>query len=267
MTIKIKQQLVSSNLAKKVTYSGDNTKEYIIIHETANTSKGANAQAHANLQSNGNSRSASWQYQCGSDGIIQSFSDDTQCWAASNEYYNKNGINIEICVNSDGDYIKAVGYAIELTKYLMKRYNIPAKNVIQHHETSGGKDCPRYLRAGNKGITWTQFKTKLTGKSDQPVSKPKANLKIDGYMGKLTVQALQRYFGTPVDGVLSKPSMVIKALQRFLGSTQDGYISEPYSNMVAALQRKFGMKYVDGKLSKPSLVIKELQRRLNKGKL
>lgn len=90
---------------------------------------------------------------------------------------------------------------------------------------------------------------------------PKLN--IDGYLGKLTISALQRYFGTVVDGVLSKPSLVIRALQKLLGVAQDGHFGP---QTIRALQKRFGTTQ-DGKISKPSLVIKELQRRLNKGKL
>lgn len=104
-------------------------------------------------------------------------------------------------------------------------------------------------------------------KPSQPVetvvSKPKANLKVDGYLGPLTIKALQRYFGTVIDGVISKPSLVIKALQRWLGVKADGYLG-PIT--IRALQRRFGTP-VDGKISRPSLVIKELQRRLNNGQL
>jgi|SRR5690625_451774 len=101
-------------------------------------------------------------------------------------------------------------------------------------------------------------------KAGKPKSnKPVAKLKVDGYMGKLTISALQRYFGTIVDGVISKPSLVIKALQKLLGVKQDGYFG-PIT--IKALQKRFGTVQ-DGVISKPSLVIKELQRRLNRGKL
>src|SRR5690625_3769014 len=101
-------------------------------------------------------------------------------------------------------------------------------------------------------------------KAGKPKSnKPAAKLKVDGYMGKLTISALQRYFGTVVDGVISKPSLVIKALQKLLGVKQDGYFG-PIT--IKALQNRFGTVQ-DGVISKPSLVIKELQRRLNRGKL
>lgn len=112
-------------------------------------------------------------------------------------------------------------------------------------------------------------KGKLRTSKPKTSSKPKpsksnANLKVDGYMGKATISALQRYFGTPVDGVLSKPSLVIKELQKLLGVKADGYMGKI---TITAMQKRFKMKHIDGVISKPSLVIKELQRRLNKGKL
>src|SRR5690625_539501 len=164
MSVNIRKHLVSNNIVNRVTYPGTNSKKYIVIHETANTRKGANANAHARLQASGNSRQASWHYQVDDKEIVQSFSDDAQCWHAGNKYYNQNSIGIEICVNEDGNFKKAVDNAIELTKYLMDKYNIPANNVIQHNQASG-KDCPRYLRAGTKGVTWSDFIAKLGGKS------------------------------------------------------------------------------------------------------
>lgn len=158
--VNIRKHLVSNNIAKRVIYSGINSKKYIVIHETANTNKGANANAHARLQASGNSRQASWHYQVDDKEIVQSFSDNVQCWHAGNRKYNEQSLGIEICVNEDGDFKKAVDNAAELTRYLMNKYNISASNVIQHQETSG-KNCPKYLRSGEKGITWNDFKKLL----------------------------------------------------------------------------------------------------------
>ena len=94
-------------------------------------------------------------------------------------------------------------------------------------------------------------------------AKPKESLTVDGYLGKATYSALQRYFGTYVDGVIGRPSPVVKALQKLLGVTQDGYWG---ADTTRGLQRRFGT-YVDGIISRPSPMVKELQRRLNKGKL
>ncbi|WP_371069149.1 N-acetylmuramoyl-L-alanine amidase [Sediminibacillus sp. JSM 1682029] len=41
---------------------------------------------------------------------------------------------------------------------------------------------------------------------------------VDGYLGPNTVRKLQQYLGTPVDGVISDPSMMVKALQRQLNT-------------------------------------------------
>jgi len=176
-----------------VTYGGTNTKKYIVIHETANTNKGANADAHARLQANGNSRSASWHYQVDDKEIVQSFPDSAQCWHAGNRKYNEQSIGIEICVNSDGNFKKAVDNAVKLTKHLMDKYKIPSSNVIQHNQASG-KDCPRYLRSGEKGVSWGDFKAKLIGKNDTKAkssnkpkvthSKPKATNKSIAQMAQ-----------------------------------------------------------------------------------
>lgn len=94
-------------------------------------------------------------------------------------------------------------------------------------------------------------------------SKPKANLKIDGFEGPETIKAEQRYWGTPVDSFISKPSLMIKKRQAMLGVRQDGYDGP---DTIRAEQRRYGTP-VDGVKSKPSMMIKERQRRLNKGKL
>jgi len=193
MSVNIRKHLVSNNIAKRVTYPGTNSKKYIVIHETANTRAGANANAHARLQASGNSRQASWHYTVDDKEIVQSFSDNAQCWHAGNKYYNENSIGIEICVNGDGDFKKAVDNAVKLTKHLMDKYNIPASNVIQHN-TASGKNCPRYLRSGEKGVSWGDFKAKLIGKNDTKAkssnkpkvthSKPKATNKSIAQMAQ-----------------------------------------------------------------------------------
>lgn len=60
--VKTKKQLVSKSVVNELSYGSGNRVLHIVIHETANTGRGANAQSHANLQSNGNARSASWHY-------------------------------------------------------------------------------------------------------------------------------------------------------------------------------------------------------------
>lgn len=92
-------------------------------------------------------------------------------------------------------------------------------------------------------------------------SKPKVNLKVDGYLGVNSIKALQKYFGTPIDGVISKPSLLIKAIQKEVGAKVDGYLGK---ETISKMQKHFGT-IVDGVISEPSLMVKEMQRRLNKG--
>ncbi len=156
--VNIKQQLVSS---RSQTSSGTNPCNYITIHETANTTKGAGAQAHANLQSRGNSRQASWHYQVDDKEIIQSFPDNVRCWHTANVKGNNESIGIEICVNPDSDFKKAVANAADLVRFLMAKHDIPLINVVQHNHWSG-KNCPRYIRSGEKGVNWKQFLAMVT---------------------------------------------------------------------------------------------------------
>src|SRR5690625_2848658 len=94
----------------------------------------------------------------------------------------------------------------------MDKYKISVDNVIQHNKASG-KDCPRYLRAGNEGVTWGDFKAKLGAKKttklkktsvkSKKVNKTTSGLVVDGKWGNDTTRALQRALGTPVDGIIS----------------------------------------------------------------
>lgn len=173
--VTIKKQLVSKELADKITYQATNKQKCIVIHETANTAKGASAQAHANLQSNGNSRKASWHYQADHIEIIQSFPHEESVWAAGLTA-NLEGIHIEICVNQDGDFKKAVQNAVELVKHIMKEENIKIENVKQHNYFTG-KNCPTNLRNGSKGITWNNF---ISMVKEQPAPKKKRlKVKVD----------------------------------------------------------------------------------------
>lgn len=166
--VKTKKQLVSS---RKNTFNGTNKRLYITIHETGNTSKGANAQAHANLQSNGFANTFHWQVD--DKQAIQSFPHTVQCWHAGDGRGsgNLNSIGIEICVNSDGDYVQAVKNAAALTRKIMAEENIPLNRVVQHNHWSG-KNCPAGLRAGKQGLNWHKFISLVKGVDVEQASKP-----------------------------------------------------------------------------------------------
>ncbi|MGG0718658.1 peptidoglycan-binding protein [Robertmurraya massiliosenegalensis] len=220
--MQIKKKLVSQNVINKRSYGYGNPVNYITIHQTGNTNKGANAQAHANIQSKLNQRSASWHYQVDDKEAIQSFEDGVKCWHATDGKGpgNTTSVAIEICINSDGDYKKAVENAAELTKYLMDKHNLSIKDIKQHHDWYN-KNCPAQLRAGYKGITWSDFlgmvqgvkvvealKTEVKG---EVIKNPKIN-----YIGKFQEWLNKVYkAGLVVDGIYGPKTKkaAIKALQ------------------------------------------------------
>ena len=155
MTIQIVQQLVPSSVTVAPTLAGVNSCEWVTIHETANRARGADARAHANLQTRGNAR-ASWHYQIDDTRVIQSFPDRIRCAHAGNREGNRVSIGIEMCVNVDGDYLATVKNTARLVAVLMLRHGIPIDRVVQHNHWSG-KNCPTILRAGTAGITWPAF--------------------------------------------------------------------------------------------------------------
>ena len=150
----IKKQL-QTNL--KYSFGKGNSKDYITIHQTGNYSKGANAQAHANLQSR-LGVDYSWHWQVDDKEAIQSYSHDVKCWHAGDGKGkgNTQSIGIEICVNPDSNYKKAIENGARLTAKIMKDENISISKVVQHNYWSG-KDCPHEIRKGKDGITWDKF--------------------------------------------------------------------------------------------------------------
>lgn len=100
-------------------------------------------------------------------------------------------------------------------------------------------------------------------KAAKPRPKPKTVLDVDGDLGPKTIARWQQVMGTPVDGRLSKPSMLIAAVQHRLKVKESGVLDKV---TVKALQRYLGTT-VDGVISKPdSQMVRALQKRLNSGK-
>lgn len=134
----------------------------VTIHQTGNTSTGANALNHAlYLQGSGARLQASWHY-CVDDGVItRSIPEYEIAWHAGDGYGDGNfkTIAIEICINSDGNLTKACDNAAELAADILKRYDLGIDHLFQHHDWSG-KNCPAQMRAGVP-YSWPTFKNKV----------------------------------------------------------------------------------------------------------
>ena len=185
MTITIKKQIVSSSVVSLRTYKGVNPIDTITVHQTGNTNKGADAQAHANIQTRLNSRLASWHYQVDDKEAIQSFLDSAQCYAAGDGRGpgNLRSIHIELCINSDGNYRRTLENGAKVVAQLLKRHGLSIDKVKQHYDWSR-KNCPAQIRAGKDSVNWAKFidmiKAELNGSSSASVSPaPKTKTKSE----------------------------------------------------------------------------------------
>lgn len=119
-------------------------------------------------------RGASAHYFVDDNEIVQVVEDKDISWhSGSDKYYsdarNSNSIGIEMCCYKNNGKLdiseKTVSRAIELVKELMKKYNIPVKNVIRHYDVSH-KVCPAPFV--NDVSRWYDFKSKLV-EDTQPI--------------------------------------------------------------------------------------------------
>lgn len=177
--IKVKKSLIDIN------YSKDEVIEpkYIVIHDTDNRRVGADAMANRNYFANHPDAKASAHYIIDDDEIVQALEDTWRGWHVGDgnnpDINNSTTIAIELCVNKGNDFDKTVETGIELTKYLMEKYNIPAENVVMHRDASG-KTCSRMMIEDRPNL-WPYFKDKVSGGDgnlDEDGLKPKMKGKV-----------------------------------------------------------------------------------------
>lgn len=207
------------------------------------------------------------------------------------ECNNTNSIGIEICDDVKNGVIypsaKTIANVLELTEYLMKKYNVPKSRVIRHYDVTG-KMCPAYwCGTATKNNLWlTEFWNKLDGTGVSTVNDK--TLEVDGLFGSKTIRRLQEIFGTTVDGIVSnqwasyksknpglttgwdwdtkpngKGSELIRALQKWAGMSETDCDGEIGTKTIRALQKKLGC-FEDGYISNPSIMVRALQRWANK---
>lgn len=174
---------ITKKLTTKRCYINKNKPKYIVIHETDNTDKGAGAERHALAMSYGNLK-GTVHYYVDDKSIYQTLEHNNGAYAIGDlcnkvndsKYgiHNWNSINIEICVNTDSDYNKAVSNTIDLVKYLIKQENISIDRVVRHYDATR-KNCPRKILS-TKGA-WENFKNKCN-------STPSNTFKNGDYSGR-----------------------------------------------------------------------------------
>ncbi|ELC8387859.1 SH3 domain-containing protein [Clostridium perfringens] len=159
--IKVNKQLIDINYSQGVTINP----KYIVIHDTDNRQAGANAMANRNYFANHPNAKASAHYIIDEGNIIQALEDTWKGWHVGDgnnpNINNSTTIAIELCVNKGNDFDKTLENGIELTKYLMNKYNIPAENVVMHRDASG-KTCSRMMIEDRPSL-WPYFKERISG--------------------------------------------------------------------------------------------------------
>ncbi|MGF0095229.1 peptidoglycan recognition protein family protein [Peptoniphilus sp. SGI.035] len=156
----IEKRLIKFNFSKR---RGMVKPIYIVVHDTGNKNAGADAMAHYRYFNGGN-RNASAHYFVDDKRIVETVETTNVSWHCGDGHgkygiTNTNSIGVEICVNSDGNYEKALENARIVIRFLMNFYGIPMNHVVRHFDASH-KICPRSM-SDNNWKKWWEFKESL----------------------------------------------------------------------------------------------------------
>lgn len=185
--MKINRNYVSGNN----TYDS-NVPQYIVVHNTDNFASGADANAHARAQFNGNLSTSVHYYTDDKGTVYQAAPHERGCWHVGVNYggrlfgtvNNRNSIGVEMCVQAGYDFNRAFANTVELVRQLMAETGIPADRVLQHYDVCA-KNCPSQIRV--KGM-WEEFKRQVGNGSSGHPEDTSANTKI---MGNAVAEAEQ----------------------------------------------------------------------------
>jgi N-acetyl-anhydromuramyl-L-alanine amidase AmpD len=204
----IKQQLDNDDH-----YKDQNKIEYIVIHDTGNSTD--SDEANANYFTTG-TRNASAHYFVDDDSITQVVEDCDGAYHVGdgrNKYgiNNRNSLGIEMCRTSNKVSPRTLQNTIDLVKSLMVKYSIELEKIVRHFDASR-KNCPSSM-SDNNWEKWYDFKKKLASIVVPTAPKTKVNyclewqkwynektktttpLTCDGSYGKLTQDSINALIG------------------------------------------------------------------------
>ena len=229
---------VKINYADKSNYgSYRNTSKikYIVWHYTAND--GDSDESNAKYFKRKNLKSSA-HYFVDDDSVTISVPDTYVAWSVGGSRYsnykttggakyykictNTNSISIELCDTvKDGSYNvseKTLNNAIELTRDLMKKYNIPIENVIRHFDVTG-KSCPAYYVNNTK---WNAVKARIALSSSLttqtslsvPLKITQSKKSIQEFLNTYYSNEIKNVIGSllVVDGAIGKNSKLALAI-------------------------------------------------------
>lgn len=212
--------------AHKSNYGGTrSTKDidYIVVHYTGNSKDTA---LNNCKYFQGASRGASAHYFVdGGKYVYKSVAVNRVAWAVGGRYStvgpagnyykkctNANSLSVEMCNSAGKVPGKVRDQTVELVKFLMKKYGIPASHVIRHWDVNG-KVCPEPW-AGATNSCWSNFKKGIGGQAVKYTTIKKtssknairwmqgrlnslasgADIVVDGDWGPATQKKLERYW-------------------------------------------------------------------------
>lgn len=146
---------------------------YIVVHFTGN--KGDTALDNATYFATSNTRSAGAHVFVDGSGVVyKSVPINRVAWSVGGFFTQANGagsmykkatnantLNIEMCNCANGVPQDVFDDTAELTRYYMKKYDVPASHVLRHWDVNG-KSCPApWASKGSTG--WSNFKKVIQG--------------------------------------------------------------------------------------------------------
>lgn len=236
---------ITRNITTVNRTKGVNTKKYIVIHYTGNrTDTGL---ANTNYFKSVN-RGASAHYFTDETSIYQCVEDNDASWAVGVNYgknnlfntvKNRNSISIEMCSTNGKIGNATYKNTVELTRYLMKKYGIPASHVVRHWDVCS-KACPGWNGWGANGCDasiWNQFKKDIAnGTVSTPNVVNGGSTSSNSGNSSSVLKAGSR--GAAVQDVQKK----LVALGYNVGSTgADGIFGNDTKTAVIAFQKKVGI--------------------------
>lgn len=132
--------------------------KYIVIHETGNEGRNADASSHNNyLHKEADNQQKSWHYTVDDHEIYYHIPDNEIAFHAGDglrkDGGNLNGIGIEMCINPENNYEQTLENTAKLTAMLLTAYDLDINHVKKHQDFSG-KHCPDILLNAGR---WDDF--------------------------------------------------------------------------------------------------------------
>ena len=222
--------IIETNLSFKSMTNRNRTTRIILHHAAA---KSCTAEQIHQWHLNNGWSGAGYHFLVRKDGNIYRLRPENKVGAHAS---GSNSDSLGVCFEGDfmsetmGDTQRKAG--AELVSYLKSKYGI---STVQKHKDVCSTDCP--------GVNFPFSEIANTGTSTSATTTDGGgDVAVDGWIGVNTNKKAQRYFGTPVDGVMSNQDPSLKRYFPRIDSRAINYNGGNGSNLVGAMQRLFGVK-------------------------